>query len=413
MATQGDAMRHLVHSVICGLIAMVVTVSGAYADQDSTYRHLLTYYQDALDSQQGYEIRDSSVALPQCSGILETVVTLSTVGADWVNFFFPDAGGDPAGIDEDMAAEFCVYVLGLHDEMTDPCPYHDENACLPYATADAGAGMDAAVGCMMFLRDFNENEMGLDGIAQVIMSEILDYGGDIVGTTQDYICNGQSTGAAAGDFWAPLPSGTLPTPRRGSLDSCQRVDVVMHIMSRMGAVIDGMWDSVIVMDMEALAQAVAEPICWESEVLSELFGMQSTCEKIVRGVVGRYWLCWADRFDPTQMRELYQCRYADDKTCAYDIITRVIDRCSQDGYTTYCPSGITVSPVDCSEEEWGNFVCQACGSPGRISSHAKAFIDECDYTTNSGTGFDYTGEYVDEAVECVFEFYPMITADGD
>ena len=413
MATQGDAMRHLVHSVICGLFAMVVTVSGAYADQYSTYRNLLTYYQHALASQQGYEIRDSSVVLPQCSGILETVVTLSTVGADWVNFFFPDAGGDPAGIDEDMAAEFCVYVLGLHDEMTDPCPYHDENACLPYATADAGAGMDAAVGCMMFLRDFNENDMGLDGNAQVIMSEILDYGGDIVGTTKDYICNGQSTGAATGDFWAPLPSGTLPSPRRGSLDSCQRVDVVMHIMSRMGAVIDGMWDSVIVMDMEALAQAVAEPICLESGGLSELFETQPVCEKVVRGVVGRYWSCRGAWFDSAQMQELYRCRYANDKKCAYDIITRVIDRCSQDGYTTYCPSGITAAPVDCLEEEWGNFACQACGAHGRISSDAKAFIDECDYTTISGTGSDYTGEYEDESVKCVFEFYPTITADGD
>ena len=176
MATQGDAMRHLVHSVICGLFAMVVTVSGAYADQYSTYRNLLTYYQHALASQQGYEIRDSSVVLPQCSGILETVVTLSTVGADWVNFFFPDAGGDPAGIDAGMAANFCVYTLGLHDQMETPCPYNPQGSCEQY-TISGDPGLDAALGCMVFLMDFRDGSMG--GVAAEINSGVLYYGPDM------------------------------------------------------------------------------------------------------------------------------------------------------------------------------------------------------------------------------------------
>ena len=407
-------MRHLLHSVICGLTAALVVVSGARADAQDTVTLLRTMYESAVAAELGETIRHSSVVLPHCSGVTEVILTLRMAGPEWVNFFFPDAGGDPAGIDAGMAANFCVYTLGLHDQMETPCPYNPQGSCEQY-TISGDPGLDAALGCMVFLMDFSDGSMG--GAAAEINSEVLYYGPDmdwdsVLGVASSFYCDGQDVGDS--DFWSSFHQ--YPTQCSTAMQyDCQQVDTVMHVMSRMGSD-NGFndYDRVFSMDMYELAENLSNAIClYNGNLFYNMFGSGAVCDQIVRGIVGRYWSCWQNNFDSGMLQELYErCRYGDDEAggmletnCAINIIKGVLNYCQNS--TPYCTEVCWGYDPECQENQWGDFVCNPCPQD-QASTANKSFIDECITQTNSGTGSNNSGEFYDAEVICPLDIVTVI-----
>ena len=65
-------------------------IGPAHADED-TYNYLLSQY-----ASEGFNyevVVRSELALPECSAIWEIYLTLRSLGAEWMNVLFPDAGG--------------------------------------------------------------------------------------------------------------------------------------------------------------------------------------------------------------------------------------------------------------------------------------------------------------------------------
>ncbi len=423
MATQGDAMRHLVHSVICGLVAMLVTVSGAHADTETAER-LRTEYISGSWGDDGVfdEIRNSDLPLPECSAMWEVYLVFQSLGPTWMDFVFPNAGGDPHQILVNDAIDFCARQFGAHrDTLEEICPC----SIWCYTDDDLAAGqMAAARGCAMLLTSLspdNGYDNPFSGFMDIMITALANDEPISEDDAAMFFCTGNDSGYS--DFWGSLDY---------SLDSCQanvmsacgmfagnceRTAEIIYVMTSFYQFYgDGRFR-----ELYDTRDELYEVLCLRNLSDFPMFGSDpSTCIQYVDTIMDNLGECWdgfiggyggwwgnEEEFLQALMDVQYMTyadleaagyslnnRYDDDAPAAGAIINELLQQCSDeypDAGLVLCPG--TCDLARCEREWWGTYACNSCGDYGG-SSGLNGYVADCSMPyAQTRSGSDNSGTY--------------------
>ena len=430
MATQGDAMRHLVHSVICGLIAIVVTVSGAWADSD-TRAWLYEEYASGGWMESAYDeyVVNTELALPECSAMWEVYLMFQPLGANWMTAVFPNAvPGDPSSITVDEVINFCADQFGIQraGSMDAVCP------CLTWgcqADNAQSAQLAAARGCAMLLLNLSgESSFFNETLSDFAwrMVESLDNGYILgEGDAQQYFCRADFNGWTS-EFWNNLDYSlsschiNVINPCGTFANNCERTAQIVYLISSFYEYYGWGLD-----DVRYNREELYRILCQENLYEFPLFGSEATCINYVDVILDNLAPCWDNYlggggvWGPGEeyqflewLRESYYMS-ASDFDVAYDYeplasvaIHEMLQLCANvapDEAMLLCPSNCDT--VSCTGRDWGTYVCQMCAD--HDNDTPKGFIEECIYPhERSQTVSDDTGTFIRQET-CAYRLFGL------
>ena len=379
-------------------------IGPAHADED-TYNYLLSQY-----ASEGFNyevVVRSELALPECSAIWEIYLTLRSLGAEWMDVLFPDAGGDPSQILPEDALRFCAEQFGVHRDTPEkvcPCSHY----CQTYD--DSPLNMAAARGCAMLFLAANGEYGDTSGYSSYlndfmsVMQEALYNGNDL--STDDaarYFCRADTNYSNTSEFWTwvdyELDSCQMNVIGSCGYQSvgCERVATLMHTIARFWH-----WQGMNYPDLYSQRDYLYDVICNLNRGDFLLFGADpSACQNNIDIILDNFSGCWDQYWNNTTfLDDLWDNRYMLEwdnvhgrevpasNTLIYDILYTCATE-SPDAAAicpTYC------MPTSCTGNYWGTYHCSVCGVNN--SQAPKSFVDECAPGLGfTGTQSDRTGTF--------------------